>query len=258
MDQTTATNKLTPDTRLFPPDYRGKYPHMFPRDVLVWERFLGTFGSLYNEFAYDVRVGEKTWVNPRWEENYKKDAQILSQLRIDAVGFKDSAVEIIEEDMREMDLNDIMKWFKESELFKTSHKIPIDGVDEETKEDKKDNTGTINPARADIMIDMSTLELVTLMAEGNQGALNTLTKIMTVDGLDDFFELILNLDDMNIRGEQIWVAYTDHAMMNADKLKACARNRCPVMIDVVNRRCSVRHIAVVRGASVKRFDKNEA
>lgn len=69
---------------------------MFPRDVLVWERFLGTFGSLYNEFAYDVRVGEKTWVNPRWEENYKKDAQILSQLRIDAVGFKDSVVEIIE------------------------------------------------------------------------------------------------------------------------------------------------------------------
>ncbi len=96
MDRTTATELLGPGVRLFAPDYRGKFPHMFPRDIEVWVRFLDMFGPLYNMFAYDVRVGQKTWVFPRWETEYKKDAQILSQLRIDAVGFKDAVIDIIE------------------------------------------------------------------------------------------------------------------------------------------------------------------
>lgn len=69
---------------------------MFPKDVEVWERFLDKYGDLYNEFAYDVRVGKKTWVHPRWEEAYKRDAQILSKLRIDVVGHRERVIDIIE------------------------------------------------------------------------------------------------------------------------------------------------------------------
>ena len=69
---------------------------MFPKDIEVWERFLDKYWKLYNEFAYDVRVGKKTWVNPRWKEEYKRDARILSKLRIDVVGYTDSTIDVIE------------------------------------------------------------------------------------------------------------------------------------------------------------------
>lgn len=69
---------------------------MFPRDIDVWERFLERYSSLYKEFAYDVRVGVKTWVFPRWKEEYKRDARILSRLRIDVVGFRPNGIDIIE------------------------------------------------------------------------------------------------------------------------------------------------------------------
>lgn len=69
---------------------------MFPLDHEVWNRFLDKYGSLYSTFVYDARVGKKTWVHPSWEEKYKQDAQVLSQLRIDAIGFRDKIIDIIE------------------------------------------------------------------------------------------------------------------------------------------------------------------
>lgn len=69
---------------------------MFPRDIEVWERFIEKYGSLYNEFTYDVRVGKKTWVHPAWKPEYKYGARILSKLRIDVVGTRDSTIDIIE------------------------------------------------------------------------------------------------------------------------------------------------------------------
>jgi len=84
------------DLRLFPPDYRGKYPHMFPHDVAVWERFLDKFGGLYEGFYYDIMCGEECKQFPRWEEKYRRDAIILSKLRIDAVGVRGNTLDIIE------------------------------------------------------------------------------------------------------------------------------------------------------------------
>jgi hypothetical protein len=69
---------------------------MFPNDIAVWERFLDKYGSLYNGFFYDVMCGEEVWQHPRWEEQYKFDAQVLSKLRIDAVGDNDARIDIIE------------------------------------------------------------------------------------------------------------------------------------------------------------------
>src|SRR3990167_855575 len=84
------------DTRLFPPDFRGKYPHMFPRDIAVWERFLDKYGELYEGFYYDVIFGKEVKMHPNWEDPYRKDAYILSKLRIDAVGEKSDGIDIIE------------------------------------------------------------------------------------------------------------------------------------------------------------------
>lgn len=84
------------DLRFFPPDYRGKYPHMFPKDIAVWEKFLDEYGPNYRGFYYDIMCGEESQQFPRWEENYRRDAIILSKLRIDAVGVKDNVLDIIE------------------------------------------------------------------------------------------------------------------------------------------------------------------
>lgn len=84
------------DTRIFPPDYRGPYPHMFPLDIAVWERFLDKFGALYEGFQYDVMCGGDYKQFPRWEPEYQKDASVLSKLRIDVIGYQTEQLHLIE------------------------------------------------------------------------------------------------------------------------------------------------------------------
>lgn len=84
------------DTRMFPPEYRGKYPHMFPLDIAVWERFLDKLGDQYLGFHYDITCGKPTTAGDHLPDEYKRDAEILSRLRIDVVGVKDSEINIIE------------------------------------------------------------------------------------------------------------------------------------------------------------------
>ena len=84
------------DTRLFPTDYRGKYPHMFALDIAVWERFLDKLGDQYIGFYYDITCGKPTTAGDHLPDEYKRDAEILSRLRIDVVGKKVEEIHIIE------------------------------------------------------------------------------------------------------------------------------------------------------------------
>ena len=74
----------------------SKYPHMFPIDIAVWERFLQKYSEGYIKFDYDIKVGKPVKMFPYWEENYRKDAEILSKFRIDAIGYADDAIDVIE------------------------------------------------------------------------------------------------------------------------------------------------------------------
>lgn len=69
---------------------------MFPRDIAVWERFLDKYGKLYQGFYYDVICGKEVEMRPNWEDPYRKDAYLLSKLRIDALGLMDQFLDIIE------------------------------------------------------------------------------------------------------------------------------------------------------------------
>lgn len=84
-----------PDPR-FPPDKLFRYPHMFPLDIAIWERFLDKYAGDYLGFDYDIKVGTGTIVPNEWDDNYKRMAEILSKYRIDAVGHKTGRLEIIE------------------------------------------------------------------------------------------------------------------------------------------------------------------
>lgn len=78
------------------PDKLIKYPHMFPLDIAIWERFLDIFGSTFSGFDYDVKVGSGTEPVEGLGDIYARMQSILSKYRIDVVGYKSDSVWIFE------------------------------------------------------------------------------------------------------------------------------------------------------------------
>lgn len=75
---------------------RRRYPHMLGEDVAVWERFVGKFPGRFDSVDYDWRVGDGVAVDPEWDEAYVRMARMLSQKRIDVVGWNGGAATIVE------------------------------------------------------------------------------------------------------------------------------------------------------------------
>ena len=73
---------------------------------------------------------------------------------------------------------------------------------------------------------------IVVMSEGNPGATTVLVKFVQDDimGLFD----ILNLDDMNIRGSQIWLAYKDYCGEDMELLKELVKGRDAGLVEAVN------------------------
>lgn len=74
----------------------GRYPHMFPLDIIIWERFLAAYAADYSNFVYDVKVGSGSPIKEGTPENYARMQEILSKYRIDAVGTRSGGIDIIE------------------------------------------------------------------------------------------------------------------------------------------------------------------
>lgn len=87
--------------------------------------------------------------------------------------------------------------------------------------------------RKEIGLQGSLKDLVVFMAEGNPGALTVLIELLNKRP-DDAFIYMLNLDDMNIRGSQLWIAFKYHCGSDLDKLVECTKSRDQAMIDKVN------------------------
>jgi len=104
-------------------------------------------------------------------------------------------------------------------------------------------------------IDFGDSMLLEKMSEGNPGAISVLGRLMIVPtGLMS----ILDLDDMNIRGSQIWVAYKDYCGEDIDILTHSLTSRDGDMVKCVNIE-TARHgggvKAVPQGASSEKRDK---
>jgi len=80
----------------FPSEKLRKYPHMFPLDIAIWERFIDAHAGDFSGFDYDVKVGSGTEPVPDLGAEYVRMQQILSKYRIDVVGYKPNAIYIIE------------------------------------------------------------------------------------------------------------------------------------------------------------------
>lgn len=78
--------------------------------------------------------------------------------------------------------------------------------------------------------------LIIKMSEGNPGAITVLAELTKAKGMDVLW-LILGLDDMNIRGSQIWVGFKDHCGGDAAKFEQAIKDRDPEMVATINRAC---------------------
>ena len=76
----------------------------------------------------------------------------------------------------------------------------------------------------------STQEVVNQMSEGIIGAIVVMTALIT----EGHPLLIANLDDMNIRGSQIWIGYKDHCGEDIHDFIRCIQDRDPEMVKTIN------------------------
>ena len=94
----------------------------------------------------------------------------------------------------------------------------------------------------------STQTVLVKMSEGNPGAVSVLMDLLKRDDPAALMTL-LTLDDMNMRGPQIWVGYKDHCESDIEKFAACINDRDPEMVATVNANSGINEAAVTSGAS---------
>lgn len=87
--------------------------------------------------------------------------------------------------------------------------------------------------RKDITLDTSVMDLMTTMCEGNIGALNVIMELVKQDPDKGVFWL-LHLDDMNIRGSQIWIGFKYYCGQDMNRFIECIKTRDEGMIAKIN------------------------
>jgi len=90
--------------------------------------------------------------------------------------------------------------------------------------------------REPINLSDSTQDTLVKMSEGNPGAISVLMQLLQRDDPAALMTL-LSLDDMNMRGPQIWVGYKDHCGSDIELFAEKIGARDQGMVDVVNNEC---------------------
>lgn len=83
--------------------------------------------------------------------------------------------------------------------------------------------------RFKISRDMSGYAVSLLMSEGNKNCYDLLCFCWQTDP-----NIVLHLDSMNMRGAQVWAAFTGYCNRFFPEFKECVLSRKPEMIDYVN------------------------
>lgn len=83
-------------TGRFPYQTLEKYPGMKPEDVAVWDRFIIANPKYFDTCDYNVHVGEGAETDPEHSEAMQRDHTMLTQKKIDVVGYRGEAPSIVE------------------------------------------------------------------------------------------------------------------------------------------------------------------
>ena len=72
------------------------YPHMKPRDVAIWERFIDKYPDMYSSCVYDFEIGDvPEFIASAADEADRKQAS-LYKWKIDVVGMTPNRIDLIE------------------------------------------------------------------------------------------------------------------------------------------------------------------
>ncbi len=80
----------------FPYEWRFKYPHMIKQEATVWNRFIVEYPGYFESCDYDWRVGEGMPILEEWTDNIKRMAKMITQKRIDVLGWTGDQPTIVE------------------------------------------------------------------------------------------------------------------------------------------------------------------
>lgn len=101
-------------------------------------------------------------------------------------------------------------------------------------------------SRNPINLDMSLGDTIDMMTEQVPGAKQTMMRLARINPT-----LILELDDMNMRGQQIWQAFNQYSMGDITTFVGLLASRNEDMIQWVNRHLPSHPMAVRRGGAPK-------
>lgn len=218
------------------------YPHeqLYVRDNFV---YLGDFMGATCNVIYATQ--EALTENLEFLDRRISDRD----LNFEDKHIRESLVKYAEEQGFDMNIPSVEsienKGKQEREMF--SFKGAFSGIDTEFMPD--DPT-----ARAKIDLEDTMIETIFKISEGVPGAIVGITKIMEADEFG--FILLLGLDDMNIRGSQIWEAYKYLYNEDASKFAEAIKNRDEKMVNFINEQLASvgGEKAVTGGAS---FDRSK-
>lgn len=75
---------------------RNFYPNLREGETFIWNRFLEKYPDAYFEVIYNLHLGEGATIPPETEENIARDFKLLTQYKIDVIGFSENNIDIIE------------------------------------------------------------------------------------------------------------------------------------------------------------------
>lgn len=81
---------------IFKFEKRYKYPHMKPRDVAIWERFIDKYKNAFDTVQYDFNVGDPPPFDPMGDDGEDLNQDALYRLKIDVVAHVGNQIYIIE------------------------------------------------------------------------------------------------------------------------------------------------------------------
>lgn len=88
--------------------------------------------------------------------------------------------------------------------------------------------------RPEVNLKMTVPDLVAFLSEGNPGAINVMMMLVQSGDFASIFTQLLHMDDMNIRGCQIWIGFKEHCKGDIFAFKTCLENRDPRMVKTIN------------------------
>lgn len=73
-----------------------KYPHMSPKEVELWERYLAWTPLRFQRVIYDLHLGDSAPLDPAWEPWLVNLVMATSRKRVDVIGETEDTIIIFE------------------------------------------------------------------------------------------------------------------------------------------------------------------